>query len=142
MLYSQLEVLRLPTDELILRFLSELLEFQRREFERERPLGTLEINMCYNKEESAVEVTVVKGEKFPISNRNGNLVIDLDSHSHRYNPPPPSNLTPLMFQEVLFSCQYHLQQHLRIPRGCSSHQHREGQWTLSITNCSKCKTTL
>ena len=85
MLYSQLEILRLPTDQLILRFLSELLEFQRREFERERPLGTLEINLSYNKVESVVEVTVLKGEKFPI---NGKLMIDLDSHSRRYNLSP------------------------------------------------------
>ena len=89
-LHSQLEVLRLPTDELIVRFLSELLEFQRQEVERERQLGTLEVSTCYNKDESAVEVTVVKGEKFPISNKHGNL------HLHSHHSTVPSFNLPII----------------------------------------------
>ena len=40
-------------------------------------LGMLEICVCYDKEESAVKVTVIKGERFPISNKNGNLFVFL-----------------------------------------------------------------
>ena len=71
-----MDVLRLPTDQLILRFLSELAEFQHRELEGDKQLGTLtlRVGVCHNKNESMVEVCVLKGENLPGMSRNGTLI--------------------------------------------------------------------
>ena len=66
-----MDVLRLPTDELILRFLSELVEIQRRELEDEKEFGSLHASVSYLKEETMVEVNVMKGESLPSSSKNG-----------------------------------------------------------------------
>lgn len=71
-----MDVLRLPTDELILRFLSELAEVQRRELEDEKEegskeFGSLHASVSYLKEEMMVEVNVIKGESLPSSSKNG-----------------------------------------------------------------------
>ena len=77
-LFSQLDVLRLSTEELIRRFLSEFVEIQRRELEGEKEeggsgqgLGSLHTSVCYLKEETVVEVNVIKGEGLPSTSKNG-----------------------------------------------------------------------
>ena len=66
-----MEVLHLPTDELILRLLSEWVEFQHREMEGDRQLGTLNVSVCHNLEESVVEVKAMKGQGLPTKNGSG-----------------------------------------------------------------------
>ena len=71
-----MDVLRLPTDELILRFLSEFVEVQRREMEDEKEesskeFGSLHASVSYLKEEMMVEVDVIKGESLPSLSKNG-----------------------------------------------------------------------
>ena len=72
-----MDVLRLSTDNLILHFLSEFVEIQRRELEGEKEegsgLGSLHISVCYLKEESMVEVNVIKGESLPSMGKNGEI---------------------------------------------------------------------
>ena len=72
-----MDVLRLSTDDLILRFLSEFVEVQRRELEGEKEeasgLGSLHISVCYLKDKSMIEVTVIKGESLPSMGKNGEI---------------------------------------------------------------------
>ena len=67
----------MSTDNLILHFLSEFVEIQRRELEGEKEegsgLGSLHISVCYLKEESMVEVNVIKGESLPSMGKNGEI---------------------------------------------------------------------
>ena len=67
----------MSTDNLILHFLSEFVEVQRRELEGEKEegsgLGSLHISVCYLKEESMVEVNVIKGESLPSMGKNGEI---------------------------------------------------------------------
>ena len=63
----------MTTDELILRFLSEFVEIQHREWEGDKEFGSLHVSVCYLKEESMVEVSAIKGERLPSSSKNGEL---------------------------------------------------------------------
>ena len=65
-LYSKLDILRLPTDKLILRFFSDLAQLQREEKERgKEEFGTLLISVGYLKQNSVVDVDVIQGKGFP-----------------------------------------------------------------------------
>ena len=73
-----MDVLRLSTDDLIRRFLSEFAEVQRRELEGEKEeggggqgLGSLHVSVSYLKEETMVEVNVIKGEGLPSTSKHG-----------------------------------------------------------------------
>lgn len=69
---SKLDILRLPTDDLILRFFSDLAKRQRDEIEQERAsLGTLLISVGYRKEDSIVEVDVIQGKGLPGLDKSG-----------------------------------------------------------------------
>lgn len=72
-LFLKLDILRLPTDELILRFFSDLVQLQSHEFEGEKKLGTFHISVCYIKEESVVEVKDIQGKGLPGLGRSGML---------------------------------------------------------------------
>lgn len=69
-----MDVLRLPTDDLILRFLSEFVEIQHRELEGEKEFGLLHASVCYLKEETMVEVNIIKGEDLPSPSKNGERI--------------------------------------------------------------------
>ena len=65
-LFSKLDILRLPTDKLVLRFFSDLAQRQCQEIERGRAeYGTLLISVGYLKHKSVVEVDVIHGKKLP-----------------------------------------------------------------------------
>ena len=72
-----MDVLRLSTDDLIHRFLSEFVEVQCRELEGEKEegggqgLGSLHVSVSYLKEEMMVEVNVIKGEGLPSMSKHG-----------------------------------------------------------------------
>ena len=73
-LYSKLDILRLPTDKLILRFFSDLAQLQREEKERgKEELGTLLISVGYLKQSSMVEVDVIQGRRLPGLDKSGEL---------------------------------------------------------------------
>lgn len=71
-LYSKLDILRLPTDKLILRFFSDLAQRQCDEMEREKTeFGTLLISVGYLTGESVVEVDVIQGKGLPGLDKTG-----------------------------------------------------------------------
>ena len=72
MLYSKLDIRRQTTNELILRFFSDLSRCQQDEIEKGKmELGTLLISVGYIKGESIVEVDVIQGRNLPGLDKTG-----------------------------------------------------------------------
>ena len=71
-LNSRLDVLRQPTDTLILRFFSELAQCQSDVIEKGKAdLGTLLISVGYHKGKSLVEVDIIQGKNLPGLDKTG-----------------------------------------------------------------------
>lgn len=65
-LYSKLDILRSPTEKLVLHFFSDLAKHQCQEMEQGKTeLGTLLISVGYLKQSSVVEVDVIQAKKLP-----------------------------------------------------------------------------
>ena len=65
-LYSKLDILRSPTEKLVLHFFSDLAKRQYQEMKHGKAqLGTLLISVGYLKQSSIVEVDVIQAEKLP-----------------------------------------------------------------------------
>ena len=61
-----MDILRLPTEKLILRFFSDLAQRQLDEVKSGKAeLGTLLISIGYLKQSSVVDIDVLQGENFP-----------------------------------------------------------------------------
>ena len=75
-LLAKLDILRLPTDKLILRFFSELAQNQSKEIRhRKNELGTLLVSVGYSKKNSVVEVDIIQGNKLPGLDKTGEISI-------------------------------------------------------------------
>ena len=73
-LLAKLDILRLPTDKLILRFFSELAQNQAKEIRsRKNELGTLLVSVGYSKKNS-VEVDIIQGNKLPGLDKTGEIL--------------------------------------------------------------------
>lgn len=72
-LLLQLEILALPTHDVILRFQSELVKQQASAVEKraEQKYGTLTFSVGYLRDKGAVEVTIIQGQKLPGLDKNG-----------------------------------------------------------------------
>ena len=74
-LCAKLDILRLPTEKLILRFFSDLAQRQSDEVESGKAeLGTLLISVGYLKQSSVVEVDVIQGKNLPGLDKTGESV--------------------------------------------------------------------
>ena len=71
-LHSKLEILRLSTDELTCRYISDLVQLQSKheETDSEDVTGTLHFSVAYFKEKSTVEATILQGISLPPSHGN------------------------------------------------------------------------
>ena len=67
-----MDILRLPTEELILRFFSDLARRQADEIQKgDAKLGTLLISVGYLKQDAVVEVDVIQGKSLPGMDKSG-----------------------------------------------------------------------
>ena len=71
-LYTKLDILRLPTEKLILRFFSDLAQRQHEEVKSGKAeLGTLLISVGYLKQSSVMEVDIIHGKSLPGLDKSG-----------------------------------------------------------------------
>ena len=71
-LYTKLDILRLPTEKLILRFFSDLAQRQHEEVESGKAeLGTLLFSVGYLKQSSVIEVDIIQGKNLPGLDKTG-----------------------------------------------------------------------
>ena len=76
-MYSKLDILRLPTSDLTLRFFSDLAQRQCAELDKgTASLGTLLVSVGYLREKAVVEVDVIQGAGLPGLDKSG-MVIEL-----------------------------------------------------------------
>ena len=71
-LYSKLDILRLPTRDLTLRFFTDLAQRQEAEVDKgTAALGTLLVSIGYLKQDAVVEVDVIQGKGLPGLDKSG-----------------------------------------------------------------------
>ena len=74
-LLNQLDVLRLPTIDLIPRFFHELAQRQESAVKgSEKPFGNLLLTVSYLRDQSAVNVNIIQAQKLPGLDKSGKLI--------------------------------------------------------------------
>lgn len=61
----------MPTDKLVLRYLSDLAQYQSGKLDESKTFGTLQFSVAYFKEKSVVEVNILQGMNLPSLDSNG-----------------------------------------------------------------------
>ena len=69
---SELNLLKMQSDDLTLRFFSDLVHFQQEKVKKhENKLGELLVSLRYDKEKSSLHVHVIQGKNLPVMDRVG-----------------------------------------------------------------------